>query len=192
MALVSAKLRVKVDMQVSVFSARLHDRQALEQSQGFGAHSFNFLEARLDASTVTTAAGVHAVCAFVHDQLDRQVLQGLKSRGVRLVVRGCAGFNQVDLVADHTLTLLLMLNRKIHRAKPDCMAMRVQYVPLPALLARSDVVSLGLDVYEEEGGLFFRDLSSAGIQDDVFTRLLTFPNVLFTGQPKYPVYPVEL
>ena len=41
--------------------------------------------------------------------------------------------------------------------------------------------SLGLDVYEEEGGLFFRDLSGAGIQDDVFARLLTFPNVVVTG-----------
>jgi D-lactate dehydrogenase len=37
---------------------------------------------------------------------------------------------------------------------------------------------LGLDVYEEEGDLFFEDLSNEVIQDDVFARLLTFPNVL--------------
>src|SRR5687768_17772210 len=36
---------------------------------------------------------------------------------------------------------------------------------------------LGLDVYEEEEQLFFRDLSAQVIQDDVFARLLTFPNV---------------
>jgi D-lactate dehydrogenase len=41
--------------------------------------------------------------------------------------------------------------------------------------------ALGLDVYEEEGDLFFEDLSDRVIQDDVFTRLLTFPNVLITG-----------
>lgn len=41
--------------------------------------------------------------------------------------------------------------------------------------------ALGLDVYEEEGDLFFSDLSSEVIQDDVFMRLLTFPNVLITG-----------
>jgi D-lactate dehydrogenase len=41
--------------------------------------------------------------------------------------------------------------------------------------------SLGLDVYEEEGDLFFEDLSDQVIQDDVFARLLTFPNVLITG-----------
>ncbi|MEX1334397.1 MAG: 2-hydroxyacid dehydrogenase [Candidatus Limnocylindrales bacterium] len=40
---------------------------------------------------------------------------------------------------------------------------------------------LGLDVYEEEEELFFQDLSSQVIQDDVFSRLLTFPNVLVTG-----------
>ena len=41
--------------------------------------------------------------------------------------------------------------------------------------------SLGLDVYEEEGTLFFADHSQTAIQDDVFARLLTFPNVLITG-----------
>jgi D-lactate dehydrogenase len=41
--------------------------------------------------------------------------------------------------------------------------------------------SLGLDVYEEEADLFFEDLSGTVIQDDVFARLLTFPNVLVTG-----------
>jgi D-lactate dehydrogenase len=41
--------------------------------------------------------------------------------------------------------------------------------------------ALGLDVYEEEGDLFFEDLSEDVIHDDVFTRLLTFPNVLITA-----------
>jgi len=45
--------------------------------------------------------------------------------------------------------------------------------------------SLGLDVYEEETGLFFRDLSEEMIQDDVFSRLLTFPNVLITGHQAF-------
>jgi D-lactate dehydrogenase len=40
---------------------------------------------------------------------------------------------------------------------------------------------LGLDVYEEEGDLFFEDLSDQVLHDDVFSRLLTFPNVLITG-----------
>jgi len=44
---------------------------------------------------------------------------------------------------------------------------------------------LGLDVYEEEGDLFFEDLSGTVIQDDVFARLTTFPNVLITGHQAF-------
>lgn len=303
-----------VTMKVTVYSTHIYDRQALERASeaaGASGYRFNFLAAGLDASTVATAAGADAVCVFVNDQLDRTVLQALHGLGVRLVVLRCAGFNGVDLVAaqelgiavgrvpeysphavaEHTLALLLTLNRKIHRAyarvregnfalegllgfdvhgrtvgvvgtghigetfcrlltgfgctllaadptpNPQCVAMGVHYVPLPELLARSDVVSLhcpltpqthhlidaaalasmkrgamllntsrgavvdtqaaidalkagtlgsmGLDVYEEEDGLFFRDLSGVGIQDDVFARLLTFPNVVVTGHQAF-------
>jgi D-lactate dehydrogenase len=44
---------------------------------------------------------------------------------------------------------------------------------------------LGLDVYEEEGDLFFEDLSDRVIHDDVFIRLMTFPNVLITGHQAF-------
>lgn len=44
---------------------------------------------------------------------------------------------------------------------------------------------LGLDVYEEEEGLFFEDRSQSVIQDDVFARLLTFPNVLVTAHQAF-------
>lgn len=44
---------------------------------------------------------------------------------------------------------------------------------------------LGLDVYEEEADLFFEDHSDAVIQDDIFARLLTFPNVMITGHQAF-------
>lgn len=44
---------------------------------------------------------------------------------------------------------------------------------------------LGLDVYEEEGDLFFEDYSNQVLQDDVFARLLTFPNVVITGHQAF-------
>jgi D-lactate dehydrogenase len=44
---------------------------------------------------------------------------------------------------------------------------------------------VGLDVYEEEGDLFFEDLSDVVIGDDVFSRLLTFPNVLVTAHQAF-------
>lgn len=52
---------------------------------------------------------------------------------------------------------------------------------LIAALKRGHVGSVGLDVYEEEGDLFFKDLSADVIHDDVFVRLLTFPNVIITA-----------
>ena len=44
---------------------------------------------------------------------------------------------------------------------------------------------LGIDVYEEEEGVFFEDGSATGIQDDVLARLTTFPNVLVTGHQAF-------
>ena len=44
---------------------------------------------------------------------------------------------------------------------------------------------LAMDVYEEEGDLFFQDLSTKIVQDDVFSRLQTFPNVLITGHQAF-------
>jgi D-lactate dehydrogenase len=43
----------------------------------------------------------------------------------------------------------------------------------------------GLDVYEEEEGIFFRNLSDQVLQDDVLARLLTFPNVLITSHQAF-------
>lgn len=48
-------------------------------------------------------------------------------------------------------------------------------------LKKGSVGSAGLDVYEEEAGVFFENLSDTVIQDDVLARLLTFPNVLLTS-----------
>jgi D-lactate dehydrogenase len=50
-----------------------------------------------------------------------------------------------------------------------------------AALKSGALSRLGLDMYEEEADLFFEDLSGAVMLDDVFARLLTFPNVLITG-----------
>ncbi|HMK93575.1 MAG TPA: 2-hydroxyacid dehydrogenase, partial [Thermoleophilia bacterium] len=86
--------------------------------------------------TAQLAAGSQAVCVFVNDQVDRAVLERLATEGVRLVALRSAGFNNVDVaaanelgltvvrvpayspyaVAEHTVALMLALNRKIYRA----------------------------------------------------------------------------
>lgn len=52
-------------------------------------------------------------------------------------------------------------------------------------LKSGQVGYLGLDVYEEEADLFFEDLSNQVVQDDVFARLTTFPNVIVTGHQAF-------
>jgi D-lactate dehydrogenase len=55
---------------------------------------------------------------------------------------------------------------------------------IAALKARH-LGALGLDVYEQEGDLFFEDLSNTVVDDDLFQRLLTFPNVVITGHQAF-------
>ena len=296
-------------MDVAVFSTRSYDREFLDLANvaAGGLHDLRYFEAGLSEQTVSLAAGAGAICAFVNDRLDRGVLAALHEHGTRLLALRSAGFNHVDLeaaealgiavarvpayspeaMAEHTVALILSLNRKLHRAyvrvregnfaldgllgfnlgnrtvgivgtgrigavvarilrgfgcrllafdpapDEDLRRLGVDYVEFPELMKQSDIVTihcpltpqthhlidgaslqmiregamlintsrgavvdtraviaglksgrigaLGLDVYEEEGDLFFRDLSDTMLQDDVFARLLTFPNVLVTG-----------
>jgi D-lactate dehydrogenase len=85
-----------------------------------------------------------------------------------------------------------LINKKsIQQMKPGAMLIntsRGALIDTSALilaLKSHRVGSLGLDVYEEEADLFFEDLSNKIIQDDVFERLLTFPNVIVTGHQAF-------
>lgn len=255
--------------------------------------------------------GCQAVCLFVNDDGCREILTELAAIGVKILALRCAGFNNVDLeaakelgiqvvrvpayspeaVAEHTVGMMLSLNRRIHRAyqrtrdanfslegligfnmhnrtagiigtgKIGVATMRIlkgfgmrllafdpypseqalelgaEYVDLKTLYAESDVISLhcpmtpenhhllnkqsfdqmkdgvmiintsrgglidstaaidalkqqkigslGMDVYENERDLFFEDKSNDVIQDDVFRRLSSCHNVLFTGHQAF-------
>jgi D-lactate dehydrogenase len=100
-------------------------------------------------------------------------------------------FAAADIVALHIPltpeTHHLIDHAGLHRMKPGVMLINTSrggLVDTRAViegLKSGRIGSLGLDVYEEEADLFFEDLSGTVIQDDVFARLLTFPNVLITG-----------
>lgn len=274
--------------------------------------ALEYHEFRLSAANAASAKGAVAVCVFVNDPVDAACLKNLAELGIKLVALRCAGFNNVDLdaaktlgitvvrvpayspysVAEHTLGLLLTLNRKIHRAYnrvrelnfslsglvgfdlhgksvgilgtgkigkitaqifrgfgckvlahdlfPDLKWAEengVSYVSQTEVFSHSDIVSLhlpltkdsfhlvntetlsqmkkgaylintsrgklvdsaaviealksqhlggvALDVYEEEEGVFFEDHSAMALQDDVLSRLLTFPNVLVTSHQAF-------
>jgi D-lactate dehydrogenase len=102
-----------------------------------------------------------------------------------------AVWNQSDIVSLHAPltgdTRHMVDAAAIAKMKPGVMILntsRGALVDTGALidgLKSGHVGYVGLDVYEEEEHLFFRDLSAQVIQDDVFARLLTFPNVLITA-----------
>jgi D-lactate dehydrogenase len=298
-------------MRVAFFSTHRFDREFFDEANAERHHELQYFEPRLEPATAGLARAHPAICAFVNDRLDAPVLDALAAGGTRMIALRSAGFNHVDLdraraldltvarvpayspyaVAEHTVGLMLTLNRKIHRAyvrvregnfaldgllgfdmhgrtvgivgtgkigavvariltgfgcrilahdvaaSPDCVALGVTYVPLADIWGRSDIITLhtpltagtrhiidaeaiarmtqgvmivntsrgalvdaaalidglksgrigalGLDVYEEEEHLFFQDRSSDVIQDDVFARLLTFPNVLITAHQAF-------
>ncbi len=298
-------------MQVAVFSTKAYDRSALATANSRFGHDLRFFEPRLTASTIPLASGFPCICVFVNDVIDAETINKLTDQGLGLIALRCAGFNNVDLtaaeeagvkvvrvpsyspnsVAEHTVALVLALNRKLHRAytrvrdgnfalegllgfdlchrtfgvigtgkigevlcrimagfgckllaydlrpNPACRQVGTEYVELDELYRRADIISLhcplvpathhlidgtaiakmkhgvmlintsrgaiidtvaviqglksgvigalGLDVYEEEADLFFEDLSSEVIHDDVFARLLTFPNVMVTGHQAF-------
>ena len=122
-------------MKVAVFSTKPYDTEFLRAANK-GSHILQFIEARLTLETLPLAEGFDAICAFVNDHLGKEVLEKLKTLGVRLIALRCAGFNHVDLseahklgltvvrvpaysphaVAEHTIGLIWALNRHLYRA----------------------------------------------------------------------------
>jgi D-lactate dehydrogenase len=298
-------------VRVAMFSAKAYEQETFADANVQHGHEIDSFENSLTARTAPLAAGVDAVCIFVNDTADREVLESLAALGVRHVALRCAGFNNVDLdaanalgitvvrvpayspnaVAEHTIALILSLNRRIYKSynrvregnfsleglvgfdlagktagvvgtgrvgalvarllwhfrcevicadpveNPRVTELKIPYVGLDELWHRSDVISLNcpltpethhmvsedvigrlkpgamlvntgrgalidtlavidglktgrigslaLDVYEEEASLFFSDRSAEVLTDDVFARLLTFPNVLITAHQAF-------
>ena len=123
-------------MDVCMFSTRSYDRASFLAVSEPGPHRFRFVESRLTSETARLADGCEAVCAFVNDDLGEDTLRELAAIGVRHLALRSAGFNHVDLtaaeslglsvvrvpayspnaVAEHTIALILAVNRHIPRA----------------------------------------------------------------------------
>ncbi len=123
-------------MNIAVFSAKSYDREYLGAANTLTGHTITFWDTRLMSDTAALAKGCEVVCAFVNDRLDAEVITLLAEEGTRLIAMRCAGYNNVDLyaaaargvtvvnvpsysphaVAEHTIALLLTLNRRIHQA----------------------------------------------------------------------------
>ena len=119
---------------VAFFDAKAYDRDSFSRFSDENI-SIRFFENKLNEDTVSMAACCDAVCAFVNDTINGEVIEKLSSYGVGVIAMRCAGYNNVDLkaaagrikvlrvpayspyaVAEHAMGLILTLNRKLHRA----------------------------------------------------------------------------
>lgn len=123
-------------MKFALFSAQTYDIEAFEKQLAASNHECIFYRQPLSAVNARLAQGCQAVCVFVNDSLDSDCINALQSVGVRYIALRCAGFNNVDreaaykmglrivrvpeysphAVAEHSLALILCLNRKLHKA----------------------------------------------------------------------------
>ena len=120
---------------IAFFDAKEYDRQSFINSNIDDEFEIKYLETRLTADTCKLAEGCDAVCVFVNDDVNSEVIDKLQAMGVKLIALRCAGYNNVDIeyaygkihivrvpayspyaVAEHAMALLLTSIRRIHKA----------------------------------------------------------------------------
>ncbi|BAZ68132.1 D-isomer specific 2-hydroxyacid dehydrogenase NAD-binding protein [Fischerella sp. NIES-4106] len=125
-------------MRVAVFSSKSYDREFLDAANAAvqANHEFVYFDTRLSPKTASLAVDFPAVCVFVNDDVGAETLEILAEQGTRFIALRSTGFNNVDLktaaelgikvarvtvyspfsVAEHAVSLVLMLNRRLYRA----------------------------------------------------------------------------
>ncbi|MFA0231246.1 NAD(P)-dependent oxidoreductase, partial [Vibrio sp. 10N.261.45.A7] len=123
-------------LNIAFFSSKSYDEKSFELAKGELNAEFHFHDFRLTTTTAKMAHDNEVVCAFVNDDLSRGVLEILAQGGTKLIAMRCAGFDKVDLdaakefglqvvrvpayspesVAEHTVGMMMCLNRKLHKA----------------------------------------------------------------------------
>lgn len=123
-------------MKIIFYSVHDFERPYLEAELSRSGMPFTFIASGLSEATLPLVDGHEAACLFVHDRVTSEMARELGKRKVKLLLLRSAGFNHVDLeacaqngirvcrvpeyspfaVAEHTVALLLALNRKLPRA----------------------------------------------------------------------------
>ena len=84
-------------IQVAFYDAKPYDRPSFERFGALRDMRFRFLETKLNADTVALAQGCDAVCVFVNDTVNAEVIDKLYEYGVKLIALRSAGYNNVDV-----------------------------------------------------------------------------------------------
>lgn len=121
---------------IAFFDAKPYDKQVFSELNQNYNFDITFYKFHLIPDNAVLTQGYDAICVFVNDIIDRKVIETLKENGVKLIALRSAGINNVDFkaayenkihvvrvpayspsaIAEHTVALMLSLNRKIHRA----------------------------------------------------------------------------
>ncbi len=123
------------DIKISFYDAKPYDIESFTQINKKYGCIVDFFPAHLTPKTAALARGADWVCAFVNDDINKNVVDALQEIGIGLVALRSAGYNNVDLrysagkiryvrvpaysphgVAEHALAMMLTLNRNTHRA----------------------------------------------------------------------------
>lgn len=122
-------------MKIAFYDTKPYDRIWFEPMGEQYGHKIKFYEDKLNENTAVLSSGCDAVCVFVNDTVNKQVIDILYEQGIKLIALRCSGYNNVDFdatagritvvrvpyyspaaVAEHAMALLLAVNRRIHKA----------------------------------------------------------------------------
>ncbi len=122
-------------MKIAFYDTKPYDKIWFEPLARERGIYVTFFETRLNKDMAILASGNDAVCIFVNDEADEDVLWILNKIGIKTILLRCAGFDNLDLkyaegkfnvlrvpsyspsaVAEFALTLMLSINRNIHKA----------------------------------------------------------------------------
>ncbi|MBP3702689.1 MAG: 2-hydroxyacid dehydrogenase [Lachnospiraceae bacterium] len=118
---------------IAFFDAKSYDRHVFDKLNT--KYEISYFKNKLNHHTARFARGYDAVCAFVNDDINEQVIEELYDGGIQVIAMRCAGYSNIDFsavrgkmpvvrvpayspyaVAEFAMGLLLSVNRKIHRA----------------------------------------------------------------------------
>ncbi len=120
---------------ITFFDTKPYDRDIFDELNKEFGYEIKYFKFNITADNAILAEGSDVVCVFVNDLVSQEVISKLQECGVKLIALRCAGYNNVDFkaayekihivrvpayspnaIAEHTVALMLSLNRKIHRA----------------------------------------------------------------------------
>ncbi|WAC72311.1 2-hydroxyacid dehydrogenase [Roseateles sp. SL47] len=182
-------------MKTAVFSARRYDQSLLGRANQQAGHELVFIQDRLTRETAALAAGCPAVCVFVNDVANADVLTQLQAQGTRLLATRSTGYNHVDAeaaarlgievvrvtdyspysVAEFAVGLLLAVNRKICRASART---RDGNFELDGLM--------GFDLHGKTVGVI-----GTGKIGSIFARIMAGFGCTVLGYDRFPTPPFE-